>query len=387
MRRLLAGAVALLSTSVVVTTAPTALASPSSLQRDTTAVHTAGAVGVAAVLTTPEGSTSAHSGTADLRTGAPVSPQAHFRAGSTTKAFVATVVLQLVGEGELSLDDTVEEWLPGVVTGNGNDGSGVTVRDLLQHTSGIPSYTRVPEAFPAGYSSTGYHRSRLRHHDAETLVAAAMTLPPDFRPGTAWRYSNTNYVLAGMLIESVTGRPWRTEVKDRVITPLGLTGTSLPGDDPFLPAPSVRGYHTYAGDARPTDTTVFNATAAGASGELVTTPRDVNRFLTALVTGDLLGPAEWEEMRRTHPIPDEPGRGYGLGLESTTLTCGGTYWHHGGNALGYASENAVTPDGARSVTVSVNSYDDADPDRQDRVDAAVRTLIDRALCAGGAQRD
>ncbi|MEU5106298.1 serine hydrolase domain-containing protein [Streptomyces sp. NPDC021354] len=350
------------------------------LRRDTETVHTAGAVGAAAVLDTPSGTVGAHAGQADLRTGAPMRADAHYRAGSTVKTFVATVALQLVGEGRLSLDDTVDRWLPGVVSGHGNDGRRITVRQLLQHTSGLRGYTSVREVFPAGYSARGYYENRFRHYTAEELVDGATRYPPNSTPGAAYRYSNTNYVVVGMIVERVTGHPWRAEVRDRIIRPLKLTGTTLPGDRPYLPAPYAHGYHTYAEDGRRVDTTIFNSTAADASGDLVTTPHDINRFFTTLLTGRLLRPAEFAEMRRTVPIPDDPGRGAGLGLETTPLSCGGFYWHHGGNALGYSSENGVTTDGRRAVTVSTNSFDEADTARQERADKAVKALIDHALC-------
>lgn len=356
----------------------------SALRRDADAVHRAGAIGVAAVRRTPAGVTVAYGGVSDLDTGAPVRPDAKYRAGSTVKTFVATTILQLVGEGRLSLDHTVDRWLPGVVDGqgNGNDGRRVTVRQLLQHTSGLRSYTGLREVFPAGYSAEGYYANRFRRYTARELVAPAVRERPVFEPGTGWSYSNTNYVLAGMIIKAVTGNSWRTEVRERLVLPLGLSGTTLPGDDPYLPAPYAHGYHTFAEDGRRIDTTLFNSTAADASGDLVTTPQDVNRVFTALITGRLLRPAQLAEMRRTVPLPDEPGRAYGLGLETTALPGGGFYWHHGGNALGYSSENGVTVDGSRSVTVVVNSFDEADEARQESTDKAVKDLIAGALTRG-----
>lgn len=134
--------------------------------------------------------------------------------------------------------------------------------------------------------------------------------------------------------------------------------------------PRVRGYHTYAEDGRRVDTTLFNSTVADASNAFVTTPHDVNRFFTALIGGHLLGPEELTEMLRTRPMPGEPER-LRPGPGADPLSCGGFYWYHGGNALGYASENGITADGRRAVTVSTNSFD-----------AAVRSLVDRALCDG-----
>lgn len=139
---------------------------------------------------------------ADQATGDPVRPGDSFRVASTTKTFVSTVVLQLVGEGRLSLDDTVEHRLPGVVSGNGNDGGGITVRQLLQHTSGLYDYTAD---LPVLTTRDGYLDGRRTTWSPEQLVAVATKHAPNFEPGDGWSYSNTNYTLAGMIIEKITG--------------------------------------------------------------------------------------------------------------------------------------------------------------------------------------
>jgi len=197
------------------------------LQRDLDAIHAAGATGVQGSVRGRHERLTARSGVADLRTGRPVPRGGYFRMGSNTKTFVATLVLQLVAEGRLSLDDTVERWLPGIVAGNGNDGRTVTVRHLLQHTSGLYNYTNDLNelASPEGYESV-----RFRSWRPTELVAMAMRHPPNFAPGTHWDYSNTGYILVGMIIEAVTGRTWDIEVRDRVIRPLGLRHTFSPGD-------------------------------------------------------------------------------------------------------------------------------------------------------------
>ncbi|MDT3398730.1 serine hydrolase domain-containing protein [Streptomyces sp. B1866] len=379
---LAAAALACGLTGPVSAAGPVRAASPGgpALQRDTDAVVRAGTYGAAVELTTPEGTATAHGGVADRRTGRPMRPWDRYRAGSTVKTLVAAVTLQLVAEGRLSLDGTVDRWLPGAVHGNGNDGRRITLRHLLQHTSGLRGYTGVREVFPVGYSARGYFAHRFDHHTPEEFVAAATRYPPRFAPGTDWAYSNTNYVLVGMIIEKAAGRTWRDEVRDRLIGPLGLRETSLPADSPVLPAPFAHGYQTFAEDGLEADTTLFNGTGADAAGDLVTTPHDVNRFFTALLGGRVLRPAQLAEMLRPRPLPGEPGRGYGLGIETTPLSCGGLAWHHGGNALGYSSENAVSPDGRRAVTVSTNTFDEADEERQERTDAAVRALIDHAMC-------
>ncbi|KAB8168741.1 serine hydrolase [Streptomyces sp. 3MP-14] len=356
------------------------------LRRDAAAVHRAGAVGVTAVLETPNGTVTAHAGSADLDTGAPARADARVRVGSLIKPFVATVALQLVGEERLSLDSTVEEWLPGLVTGNDNDGSRITVRHLLQHTSGIPDFLGRSELVPAFYSAAGYRDHHLRHYADEELVRGALRSPAEFEPGDGWSYSNTNYVLVGLIIERVTGRSWEEEVRERLVEPLGLTGTELPEDGPHLPAPFLRGYHTYPEDGVEgglrVDTTVLNPTLAGASGALVSTPRDVDRFLTALLGGELLEPAQRAELLRAREIPGRPDTHYGLGIERRRLSCGGYYWGHGGTIMGYHAEGGVTQDGERAVTVAINSFDTVGDDRQDLIDEEMADLVDNALCGG-----
>jgi len=216
----------------------TAAASPQQidpLQKQVNAVHATGAVGVFAEVTSPHTRESARAGTAELGTGRPMPLNGRFRIGSATKTFTAAVVLQLVGQGRMSLDDTVERWLPGVVQGDGNNGSRITVRELLQHTSGIPE---VQPQIPALVSADGYRRERFRSYTPQELVALAMQNPPTFPPGSAWSYSNTNYTLAAMIIQAVTGRTWAQEVNERIIGPLGLRDTSTPDA-----SPTIRGQH------------------------------------------------------------------------------------------------------------------------------------------------
>lgn len=214
------GTLAVLTAAVVAAPAGAATADP---VRQALAVLTTGdgVPGAEAVVREDGRIRTVRSGVGDLATGAPIPAGARFRAGSETKSFVATVVLQLVAEGRVRLDAPIAKYLPGVVTGNGNDGAKITVRQLLQHTSGLPNYT--------DYLLQG-DAEQLRHRGAEPaeLVAMALAHPPLFAPGTSWSYSNTNYVLAQMLVERVTGQSLAHEVGARIVRPLGLTGTSCP---------------------------------------------------------------------------------------------------------------------------------------------------------------
>lgn len=269
----------------------------------------------------------------------------HFRAGSITKTVIATVVLQLAAEHRLKLSDTVEQHLPGLVRGSGNDGRTMTLRALLTHTSGLNDFTVDTRGMVP--------LSPLQ------AVRIALTHPPA-GPGH-YSYSNTNYVLLGLVIKQVTGHTYATEAERRIIAPLGLTGTSFPGSRTSLPSPHGR---AYAADG--TDVTELDPRVAGAAGELVTTLADLDRFYAALLGGRLL-PSRWlremRDTRATHGL-------YGLGLFPVKLPCGTTVWGHNGRIAGSYVRTAATVDGRRVLTFRVNTTDVADPDLEPALLAA-----------------
>jgi D-alanyl-D-alanine carboxypeptidase len=260
----------------------------------------------------------------------------HFRAGSITKTFIATVVLQLAAEDRLSLTDTVEDHLPGLVRGAGNDGRGVTLRALLTHTSGLADYTA-----DTGGTTPVTPRQAVR---------IAVTHPP--AAAGRFAYSNTNYVLLGMVIQRVTGHSYAAEAERRIISPLRLTGTAFPGARSSLPAPHGR---AYAADG--SDVTELDPRVAGAAGELVSTLDDLDRFYAALLRGDLLPPRHLREMLDTRAAHGE----YGMGLFPVELPCGTTVWGHNGRISGSYVRTAATVDGRRVLTFRVNTDAVADP--------------------------
>ncbi len=357
---------------LVVSTGPTVAAMPGEagpLRRHVEAIHDTGVVGVAAEVTSPHTRDRARAGTARRGAVLPMPQNGRFRIGSTTKTFTATVVLQLVGEGRLSLDDTVEQWLPGVV---GKDGYRVTVRQLLQHTSGIPD---VLPRIPALNSVAGYRAERSRSYTPRELVRLALRKSPAATAEREWSYSNTNYVLAAMIIHRVTGRSWAQEVNRRIIRPLDLRETSVPGDSVSVPGPHARSYSAF-GTGTAIDVTVLDPSMAVGSGSLVSTTRDLSRFHSALLGGRLLGPAQLDEMTTTVSAPGigMPGVRYGLGLGELPLPCGGTYFGHPGELLGYRSWSGVTADGARTAVVYATS-DGGQGTRQ-----AMSALVGEELC-------
>ncbi|MEU6674571.1 serine hydrolase domain-containing protein [Streptomyces sp. NPDC046925] len=298
------------------------------------------------------------SGVGDRRTGEPRSAVDRYRIGSMTKTFVATVLLQLESEGRLDLDDKVDTWLPGVVQGNGNDGRRITVRQLLNHTSGIPSYTADPEFLENGFTEK-FLEHRYDTYTPEQLIAIAMRHEPLFEPGAAWSYSNTNYTLAGLIIAKVSGRSYEDEIKRRIVQPLGLYATSVPRTASSLPEPGSRAYSKLSLAPKPTDpvhdVTELNPSAAGSAGAMISDSGDLNRFYSALLGGKLLPAAQLKEMKTTVPVSGAGLiTGYGLGLMKFEPSCGTSLWGHGGNIQGSASQAVTSSDGKHAFAFNFN---------------------------------
>ncbi|MCS7479541.1 serine hydrolase domain-containing protein [Umezawaea endophytica] len=308
-------------------------------------------------------------GVGDLATKSPVPVNGQVRVASNTKTFVATVVLQLVAEGKVRLDEPVETYLPGIVRGEGIDGNTITVRQLLQHTSGLADYDEVVSDYAA---------IRHRYFEPREIVDLGLGKPALSAPGAAWSYSNTNYVLLGLLVQKVTGRPIGEEITHRIIDRIGLRDTYWPAlGDQGIREPHPHGYFAQTPGAPLADVTEMDPSLGWAAGQLISTPRDLNTFFLALLGGDLLDPERLAEMKKTVAAPKSGVRGderYGLGLSTFTLSCGVEAWGHGGDAPGYETRNAVTADG-RAAAVAVTALPTAiDPAKH------VEEAVETALC-------
>jgi D-alanyl-D-alanine carboxypeptidase len=317
-------------------------------------VEKGGLPGVAAMVRDGEGTWFDAAGHADTATGRERSAGDHFRGASITKTFIATVLLQLDAEGRLDLDDTVEKWLPGLVRGNGYDGAAITLRQLLNHTSGIANHTDDPQLLHDA-AGPGFPDHRYDDHTPEELVALALKQPPHPDPEKKPLYSNTNFVIAGMVIEKATGRSYEREVTRRLIRPLKLRGTSFPGSGPRMPEPHPVGYsrlHQDAPDAPVIDATEQNMTWLGASGDVISTVGDLNRFQRALLRGRLLPRAQLKEM--LDEVPSGDGTGFGLGVEFAELSCGVKVVGKSGRTNGSLSAMVATRDGKHELTFNVN---------------------------------
>ncbi|HEY3708152.1 MAG TPA: serine hydrolase domain-containing protein [Amycolatopsis sp.] len=304
----------------------------------------------------------------------PADPHAKFRIGSNTKAFVSTVLLQLEAEHKLSLDDTVDRWLPGVVNKNGNDGTKISVRELLDHTSGIPDFIN------GGQPELDYvaNLDPNRPWTAQQLVDLALQGKPTSAPGASWHYSNTNYVLAGLVIKAVTGNEPSAEVRSRIIEPLGLHDTTFPTTDPAMPANHLNGYfHLERPLFLVRDVTVSDIQFGGTAGAMISTVDDLLDFERALFSGKLLPPAQQQELETTVP---RPGGADGLGVTRYQSPCG-PLWTHDGADLGYLSMWATSPDGQRQAVVAVNEYNLLSSDRGNAIVGDLKTGVVDAFCA------
>ena len=315
------------------------------------AVLEAGVPGVVVVARGPELSWEQAAGVSDVETGAAMTLQHRFRIASVTKLFVATVVLQLVGEGALALDAEV-----GLIEG------GVTVRQLLNHTSGLPHGVELDELLEP-YRENLAHRTEWTPRDMLELIRSRPRVSP---PGEGWFYTGSNYVVLGLLVEETTGATLREELRRRIVDPLGLADTELPeltstpsglargylpADNPVLPGPGPG----------PVDVSDVEPFGWGGGG-MVSSARDVARFLRALLGGDLLPSAMSAEMLSTVPSDWDESDAYGLGIEEVTSfggiapsTCGPA-WGHLGLAFGYTTVALGSRNGDCQVVVMLNTH-------------------------------
>ncbi|WTF67119.1 beta-lactamase family protein (plasmid) [Streptomyces anulatus] len=304
-------------------------------------------------------------GVGDLGTGAKVPKDGQVRAGSNTKAFTAVVVLQLVAEKKIALDAPVDTYLPGLLRGEGIDGRHITIRQLLQHTSGLPEYV----------DTRAILKDRQRYYEPRELLDSALAQNAHFSPGAKWEYSNTNYLVAGLIIQKVTGRPIGEEINQRVIDRIGLRHTYFPTPgDMTIHEPHPKGYHRDTADSPWREFTELDPSWGWAAGAVISTNSDLNRFYTALLDGRLLPPAQLAQMRTTVPAyVAGPGVRYGLGLTSRPLPCGGVYWGHGGTIPGYDTLGGATEDG-RAVNIALTAIP------TDAAAQHAQTAVETTLC-------
>lgn len=310
-----------------------------------------------------------------------------FRVGSVTKTFTATVVLQLVAEGQVGLDAPVADYLTQFTLDRR-----ITVRMLLQHTSGV--FNHVGDFDPSGayvpgipWSGKEWVDNRFHTYRPEDLVRFALSKPLKFTPGANWSYSNTNYILARLLIEKVTGHSYVEETKRRILRPLGMSGTMMPGTSSEIPGPRAHAYYRYedAGQEKTVDITRQNPSWVSAGGDMISTTQDLHRFISALMGGKLVPGPLLDQMRTPYP---EVGYGLGLFVQDGTApsspfpkpSCGVTVVHHNGSVQGFGTLMYSTPDGRTTLTASLNYVDDATGSMSGPFFAELPKLVDAVFC-------
>jgi D-alanyl-D-alanine carboxypeptidase len=318
---------------------------PSTLQKPLDRLVAAGAPGV--ILLARDGGRSVRlsGGLADVAGKAPMSADDRFRIASLTKTYVATVVLQLVVERRLTLADPVERFVPGLVP----NGERITIRELLNHTSGLFDYEQDPRVLkPYLSGNLGYH------WPPRALVEMAVSHKPLFAPGARYSYSNTNYMLAGLIVEAITGKPLGSELRRRIFQPLHLRSTSFP-TTPSIPSPYAHGYYVLG---KPPATDVSGLSPfPWAAGAILSTAADIATFYRALLSGRLLRPELLRAMETTvaegSGQSDIPGQRSGLGLQRFPTPCGAAYGHNG-TFPGYLVYAFTSKDGQRQAVLMVN---------------------------------
>ena len=308
----------------------------------------------------------AAAGVGNLETGEAPPLDGEVRIGSNTKTFVAVVILQLVQEGKITLDEPIETYLPGLLHGEGIDGAKITVRQLLQHTSGLPEYTdTVP-------GETDIFQIRDNYYSTRDLLDVALSKPAAFEPGSQFKYTNTNYIVLSLLAEKVTHRPLAEQITKRITEPLGLNHTYYPNPgEEEIRGTHPHGYHRNS-QGELEDITRKDPSEAGGAGAMISTPSELGTFIQATFNGTLLNQDSIAEMKKTVDT-GRPNRGYGLGIFSMSLSCGGEAWGHTGGFPGYTTQNMVGPDGT-SVTIASTALLQAIVDPSDT--AAVQQKVD-----------
>jgi D-alanyl-D-alanine carboxypeptidase len=341
------------------TLAPAAVATPprANLGRIARSLVRGGAPGALVYVRTPTAARAGTAGFADVSTRTSMRAVDRWRIASLSKAFVSTVVLQLEAEGKLDIDDPVERWLPGLVP----NGGAITLRELLNHTSGVYNYTDDDSWVKSVLGDPG------RVWTPAELVAVALAHPALFPPGTNFWYSNTNYILLGLVIEAVTGNTLGDELRRRVFTPLALTATTFPST--LALAPDL--IHGYYGPTQTDITPWLGPSWAWAAGAIVSNARDVTTFYRALLGGHLLPAAQLIEMK----TPSTAAKTYGLGIASTDTACGPAIGHDG-DFVGWRTEVLATPSGKREAIVMVNADDTYLPW------SLLQAGVELALCRG-----
>ncbi|MER6300092.1 serine hydrolase domain-containing protein [Kitasatospora sp. NPDC001539] len=293
-------------------------------------------------------------GRADLD-GTPMNSSWRFRVGSNSKMFAAVLVMQLAEEGRIDLDKPLRDYLPAGTLPAGWD---MTGRQVMEHRAGVYDHTNDLLEQPGEETTSAFEaRIRTKVYNPADLVAMSVRHGQQYTPGTRYSYSNTDFVLMGLAVEHLTGRPYPDVLRDRILEPLGLDRTSFVVPDQRIEGRHITGYLTNDDRTKPLlDSTEQTGSWVWSAGAVISSAEDLDRFLTALMAGGnggLVSDASLKQMEAVLPTPTAR-ISYGLGLRRISLSCGDVYGH-GGIVQGYQTQSFTTPDGQRSVVVFANA--------------------------------
>ncbi|MFF4474078.1 serine hydrolase domain-containing protein [Streptomyces sp. NPDC001599] len=306
-------------------------------------------------------------GVRDLASGRPAQPNARFRAGSITKVVTAATVLRLASQDRVDLDAPVQDYLPELFTSDFSQP--ISVRHLLNHTSGIPAGDGLGDDFAELYAH------RFDTLTPREVAASAIANGPEFDPGDQQHYLNINYTILGLLIEKVTGRSYAAEATRLVLRPAGMSHTYFPGTDPRIRGPHNRGYQTVErpdGTTELLDVTEWNQADRWAAGDMISTTADLERLLTSLFRGRIVPEPQLEEMFTTPPGLPEAQRSAGL---EYTVVNGQVFWGKSGSRYGYSALIGGTRDLSRTLVYSVNATDAKSTERNPVLDAITAAAL------------
>jgi D-alanyl-D-alanine carboxypeptidase len=375
------------------------LLDPAALNSALNEVHRAGIPGLFAEVRDGDQVWRGAAGVADLSTGRPATPDLRHRVGSVTKTFTAAAVMQQVERGQAQLDASVGHYLPHLVPGE--RGRAITVRMLLNHTSGLAEY--LPFAYPslaafpklAETTPDSLDDNRLKQFQRTELIEMGVTAPPVGAPGgTPGIYSNTNYLLLGQLLEHVTGTTAEDCITRSVIERAGLRHTEFPVGR-RVEGPHSRLYESWFGMIYPPrDYSDFDMSWVGPAASLISTVADLNRFFRMLLAGEIVNRSSLAQMQSTVPVISQEGKKieYGLGLHRRELPGCGTFWGHDGSVWGGGAISMASADGKRQMSVAVNlqrwnELDSTGKPRPHAIDGALTVLYDLAMCGHRHEAD
>jgi D-alanyl-D-alanine carboxypeptidase len=358
-------------------------------------VHRAGMPGVFAEVRDGGEVWRGASGVADVNTGRPVTPDMRHRVGSINKTFTAAAVLQHIEKGQIGLDTAIGHYLPGLVPGE--RGKAITVRMLINHTSGLAEYLPYAysslRAFPSLKDTTpqSFEDNRFTRFQPAELIEMGVTAPAVAAPGgTPGVYSNSNYQLLCQLLELVTGTTAETCITHNVIERAGLRDTGFP-EGPQISGPHSQMYEAWFGMIEPPrDYSVFDMSWVGPAASLISTVADLNRFYGLLLAGEIVNASSLGQMQRTVPVISFEGKKieYGLGLHKMEVPGHGTFWGHDGTVWGAGAITMTRADGRRQMSVALNlmrwnKLDSSGKPQPQPLDDALRSLYQLAMCGSG----